>query len=332
MSSERKPLENFNVDTMSGIYPGSRTMVYQRLRLRPAADGSQEWLQIQWYAEPPAAVVSPTSRTQRRADLCARLEAPTDADFLPRLHAVLAVTGEAPDACFSCRNWQPVAQRTPDGLPVGHCRWGEGMVANSQPTPETLAHQSGLSLACDHHQPVDRVAPIPDGVSGVAAVPVPKAAELDADRLPFWPRLLHFLRGKPRLEVDWTSEVIERSGVGAGTEPCFVCQGRLANLGALAVASPEDDKQTLSVWRCRACYTTYVNDWTDRWERLDSLETEERYYRVAPAEAYAALRIIHATTGGEHPARRHERRQQRAQILALLGDKTPLSHQVRQGR
>jgi hypothetical protein len=103
-------------------------------------------------------------------------------------------------------------------------------------------------------------------------------------------------------------------------------------LGALAVASPEGDKQTLSVWRCRSCYTDYFNDWTDRWERLESLETEERYYRIAPAEAYAALHIIHSTEGGDHPGRRDDRRQQRAQMLALVAGKQPLSHQVRQGR
>jgi hypothetical protein len=111
-----------------------------------------------------------------------------------------------------------------------------------------------------------------------------------------------------------------------------VCQGRLANLGALAVASPEGDKQTLSVWRCRSCYTTYFNDWIDRWERLENLETEERYFRIAPAEAYAALHVIRSTTGGDHPGRREERRQQRAQMLALVVGKQPLSHQIRQGR
>ena len=84
----------------------------------------------------------------------------------------------------------------------------------------------------------------------------------------------------------WEEGLIERSGVGAGTEPCFACQGRIANLGALAVATPEGDKQTFSVWRCRSCYTYYLNDWIDRWERTDSLETEESYYRLCPTEAW----------------------------------------------
>ena len=126
--------------------------------------------------------------------------------------------------------------------------------------------------------------------------------------------------------------MIERSGVGAGTEPCFACQGRIANLGALAVATPEGDKQTFSIWRCRACYTYYLNDWIDRWERTDSLETEERYYRLAPAEALAILAVIDNVVHGEHPARRHERGAERAWLLAFIGARAELSHQIRQGR
>jgi hypothetical protein len=200
--------------------------------------------------------------------------------------------------------------------------------------PESVTVQSALSLACAHRDRLDEppTAPPTGNDSSVANPRVLKSAELDPDRLPFWPRLWHrlFHRNKPTLH--WSAQILERSGVGAGTEPCFVCQGRLANLGALAVASPEGDKQTLSVWRCRSCYTTYFNDWTDRWERLDNLETEERYYRIAPAEAFAALRIIHETKGGDHPGRRQDRRAERDQMLALVSGKTPLSHQIRQGR
>ena len=132
--------------------------------------------------------------------------------------------------------------------------------------------------------------------------------------------------------ASWEAKVIERSGVGAGTEPCFACQGRIANLGALAVATPEGDKQTFSIWRCRACYTYYLNDWIDRWERTDSLETEERYYRLAPAEALAILAVIDNVVHGEHPARRHERGAERAWLLAFIGARAELSHQIRQGR
>jgi hypothetical protein len=127
-------------------------------------------------------------------------------------------------------------------------------------------------------------------------------------------------------------QVVERSGVGAGTEPCFVCRGRLANLGALAVASPDGDKQTLSIWRCRLCHTTYLNDWIDRWERVESLETEEWYYRVAPAEAQLALEIIGREAGSDHPAGREARSHLRTDLMALIANGEPLSHQIRQGR
>ena len=92
------------------------------------------------------------------------------------------------------------------------------------------------------------------------------------------------------------------------------------------------DKQTFSIWRCRNCYTYYLNDWIDRWERTDSLETEERYYRLAPAEALAVLAVIDNVVDAEHPARRHERGAQRAWLLAFIGARAQLSHQIRQGR
>jgi hypothetical protein len=234
------------------------------------------------------------------------------------------------DACYICRHWQPLSVQTVDGLPAGRCGWSDAAAA----LPSALVTQSALSLSCEHLQRLDQPQLVEvERLEPSAVHPqVPKSAELDPDRLPFWPRLWRRLRRPAQPAYNWADQIIERSGVGAGTEPCFVCQGRLANLGALAVASPEGDKQTFSVWRCRNCYTTYLNDWTDRWERLDNLETEESYYRIAPAEAYAALRIIHATTGGEHPGRRHDRSNERAGIISLITGKQPLSHQIRQGR
>ena len=132
--------------------------------------------------------------------------------------------------------------------------------------------------------------------------------------------------------ADVQERLVERSGVGAGTEPCFACQGRIANLGALTVDTDEGDKHTYSVWRCRACHTTYLNSWIDRWERLDSLETEETYYRLAPAEAVEVLAVIDGVVGGEHPAGRHTRAAERAWFEAFVRERRPLSHQRKQGR
>mgnify|MGYP003379185249 CR=1 FL=1 len=38
MESASAPLQPFNFETMSGVYPGTRTQVYQRLRLLARAD------------------------------------------------------------------------------------------------------------------------------------------------------------------------------------------------------------------------------------------------------------------------------------------------------
>jgi hypothetical protein len=161
-----------------------------------------------------------------------------------------------------------------------------------------------------------------------------KSAELDEDRLPRgrrWLRRLQRWIGGPAPQPSGDA-IVERSGVGAGTEPCLACHGRIANLGALTVAAPEGDKETLSVWRCRNCYTTYLNDWIDRWERLDNLETEETYYRIAPAEAQEILAIIAAIPGADHPGGRTQRHRYREQVLEFVRGRAPVSRQIKQGR
>ena len=198
-----------------------------------------------------------------------------------------------------------------------------------------------LALGCTHWQgdaAPSVAAPLLEDGPPAAITPMLKRAELESDeRWTLTGQLRRWLRKSPTPPAvssvqTWKERIVERSGVGAGTEPCFVCQGRIANLGALAVATPEGDKQTFSVWRCRVCYTYCLNDWIDRWERTDSLETEERYYRLSPAEALEVLAVIDDVVHAEHPARRHERTAQRDWMLAFLGDRPPLSHQVRQGR
>jgi hypothetical protein len=334
MATKRRPLQNFNLETMSGIYPGSRTMIYQRVRIQSSGDDEPRWYQLQWYTEPPSALLSPVDAGNDNGATIIDVPSPRHPDFLPLLHATLARHAHKASACYACRHWQRRNLHSEDGLPAGRCQWQD---PDAQ-TPDILATQSALSLACTHFQTSDtpHLDPPENGEIPASQPRMVKSAELDPDRLPFWPRLRHrlqhLLRQRKVVRPELAEQVIERSGVGAGTEPCFVCQGRIANLGALVVASPEGDKQTLSIWRCRSCYTTYFNDWTDRWERLDNLETEEKYYRIAPAEAFIALGIIHTTAGGEHPLRRAERQPQREALLALVTDKVPLSHQIRQGR
>lgn len=319
-------------------------MIYQRLRLHNKNEDATQWYRLQWVEEPSAALLLPQEAYQPVTAPTLTLSNPQAPDFARRLYDELTTAGLTADACFACRHWQPQTSHSVDGLPTGKCQWRAEMEIDAAAIdakaeiPDALETQSALSLACTHF---DRANTPPASPKRDATLPtsqprIQKSAELDPDRLAFWPRLWHRIRHHfgqgTQSNSAWADQIVERSGVGAGTEPCFACQGRLANLGAIAVASDEGDKQTLSVWRCRNCYTLYLNDWTDRWERLDNLETEELYYRLAPAEAYVVLAIIHETIGGEHPGGRQDRHPQRAQLLALVAKKSPLSHQVRQGR
>lgn len=332
----------FNLATMSGVFPGTRTMVYQRVRLAPLAqtDGAPatRWARILWYTAPPACVVEleANAATGGATEALVRIVTPEAATLGAVLMEALAAAGWRLVTCGGCTYWQPHTARNPDDLPTGRCTWQRGA---ESPLPDLMA-QSLLALACDHWQAAaaaPQPAPVDAGVALVAVAPIRKRAEQESDeRWTLIGQLRRWLR-KPTPNTTtpaptWEERVIERSGVGAGTEPCFACQGRIANLGALAVATPEGDKQTFSVWRCRSCYTYYLNDWIDRWERTDSLETEERYYRLSPAEALEVLAVIDNVVHAEHPARRHERDAQRAWMLEFIQGHALLSHQIRQGR
>ncbi|MEZ4865394.1 MAG: hypothetical protein R3C14_29060 [Caldilineaceae bacterium] len=362
----------FNLATMAGVFPGARTKLFQRLRVESLVGEPPEraWIQLLWYDQPAACVAyllppsvpaGKTDATQPIAHkagaykeggaevaeqrVLLRLPDPSAGDLNQRLQAALYAAGWQLLTCGSCAHWQRTALVNPDGLATGDCRWRSGdtgaETAGAQATP--LMVQGEFALLCSGWRKLTGATtmPVADGKVPApgALTPLAKAAESAEIRLPWWQRWRNRWRrrrmapsAQRALAVAWETSLVERSGVGAGTEPCFACQGRIANLGALTTATPEGDKETFSVWRCRHCYTLYLNHWIDRWERLDTLETEERYYRVAPAEARALLALIHQAPGAEHPHRRQERQAERSYFLDFLAGRAPLSHQIRQGR
>jgi hypothetical protein len=287
-----------------------------------------------------------------------RLPEPLSGNFGVQLQKALEANGVQLMACGSCALWQPAAAKTDDGLPAGRCMWeasrqdaganisvGDACAPNTLATKKvatsTLTVQSLLALDCSRWRAADGAGAQQPSEEPVVLEPMTKRAERESDaRWSWWGRLRRRWAGSAATTdklsavttANWEDQIVERSGVGAGTEPCFACQGRIANLGALAVASPEGDKQTFSVWRCRQCFTYYLNDWIDRWERTDSLETEETYYRLAPQEALEILAVIDGVVDAEHPARRHERGAERAWMLQFIGARPVLSHQIKQGR
>lgn len=326
----------FNLKTMSGIHPGTRSQIYQRLQLLPGPT----WATLMWFTQPSARVLTiqsgeedePGGQTPSMLTWeIPEAETGTAPDLLAALGASLVEEGWQLRACGTCRHWQPLDLTTDDDLPAGRCTWTSDS-ESPIPGPARLRFQSALALGCEQWESGPYTGPDEHPTLDLPAAPVQPTPAPDMNLRDRVKRLLG--KGKPdRLPRSrWTDNLLERSGVGAGTESCFVCQGRIANLGAIAVDTDENDKRTFSVWRCRTCGAYYLNDWTDRWERLDSLETEERIFRLAPGEALHILALINSTDGAEHPANRHQRTDQRRVLESFIADRAPLSHQIRQGR
>jgi hypothetical protein len=103
----------------------------------------------------------------------------------------------------------------------------------------------------------------------------------------------------------------------------------LINLGALTAETLDGDTQTLSFWRCRTCFTLLLNSWIDRWRRLDTLETEESLYRLAPQEAIQMLGFL--DTSSAHNSGR-ESAPQLGAILQIVNTQQPLTSEIKRGR
>lgn len=325
-------IQLFNLESMAGVSPGTRTQRFQRVRLLPLQTVAEPvWAQILWYDDPRSCVIFLLEANGRPAsEPLVRVVEP-DHPVYSLLQNALQRAGWRLQSCGGCRHWHPESGQTEEGLAAGRCWWDGGDEAS------VLHLQSELALCCPHWEQAggEPMADPLKGVQGETIKPLRKIAEISESKLSFWQRLWRRTLRQVRLASvasSWEERLAERSGVGAGAEPCCACQGRIANLGALAVETDEGDTQTFSVWRCRLCFTTYLNDWIDRWVRLENLETEERYYRVAPSEAIELLNLIYAVQGAEHPARRRERTAQRQHILQFMARRTPVSHQIRQGR
>ena len=133
----------FNLQTMSGVFPGTRTMVFQRVRVRPIGQddeeqGAAQWARLLWYEEPAACVVELGS-------ILLRIPEPLRGDFGKRLEEALAANGLRLMACGSCAFWQPMAVQTGDGLPAGRCIV-RGNAGEDACAPDALAAQSALGV------------------------------------------------------------------------------------------------------------------------------------------------------------------------------------------
>ncbi len=127
MRSDHETVQPFNLETMSGVFPGTRTQIFQRLRLRSIAGdkGEMTWSQFLWFAQPPVAVLVRTIKegTQLSDAPILELIQPLQGNFLHRLEEAARSRGWQLEICGSCDAWQSLAERNPDGVPTGLCGW-----------------------------------------------------------------------------------------------------------------------------------------------------------------------------------------------------------------
>ncbi len=327
----------FNLDTMSGIYPGERPAVYQRLLAAPVdmPHAQARRFRLDWEQQPPGPLFhSDGPPDDNVATLPAFRLAVDDArDACSALAAELDQRGWSLHACGTCAWWRAQPSTTADGLSVGHCAYQP--IADPPPATAQLAAQSSLAPACSHWRAAGDLAPFASdrrlNLADSASQAPDDAAERSTPSL--WQRLrARLLPQSPTARPEPAPTLPLRKVTAVGTEPCFACQGRIAGLGALNAHTAHNDKETFTVWRCHVCYTTYLGDWIDRWVRLDSLETEETLVRIAPATAAALLDEFQSARAGTGEQRAGAFAALDARLRTIMQNTVPLSHQVKQGR
>lgn len=206
------------------------------------------------------------------------------------VQAAVTARGWEVQACGACVYWHVTS--TDLSGSTGVCAW-----PSADPPRGSSAQQRVLAAPCMHFAATAADA----GPQPAAAVPPVEAAP--GTGRPWWQRL-RLRRSGPSMTPPGLreQEVAERSGKRPGTIPCLACPGRMANLGAQNCRTSEGDERTFSIWRCRQCLGYYLNDWTDKWVRTDSLEVVDIYYRLAPQESLTCLGMIEQVSLKRMPA------------------------------
>jgi len=313
-------LDPFNLDSMSGVHPGRRAAIYQRLLVAPRerAGLPARWFRLSWDGLPPGPIFHSDGKAAEENLPEFRLALSDSRQTGAALAHELGRRGWSLHACTTCAYWREQPQATPDGIASGRCTFmPDGISPDAVPE---LMSQSALSLACPHWVDGGSAASLPAASEVVRGKPAPPAPSL-------FRRLAALFTRKQGKRDRPTVSVLPAKTNAVGTEPCFVCQGRIARIGSTTFATPQNDNETFTVWRCHACFTTYLGDWIDRWVRTDSLETEEAFYRIAPAVAGDLLAAFEARSAGAVDDDALETR-----LRTLTQATEPLSRQVKQGR
>ncbi|MEM7125234.1 MAG: hypothetical protein AAF702_02835 [Chloroflexota bacterium] len=357
-------LNSFNLETMSGVFPGTRTQRHHTVRLlrsmiyQGTRNQASQWAKVFWHEESASAIV-----LQQGGEQLIQFKLRTGDEASALLQQALMDIGWRLSTCGSCRFWHQDKQKADEGLPRGDCRWsGQENEARAADGNESfyyeLAVQGALTLFCPqwqvrntHAEELDVVGHQPPYMASLEDNGDLTTAPIKEPSPNWLHRLLRRFNvrkeDRPQENENRQGSLLaqmERSGVGAGTDPCPGCYGRIANLGAYVLETDEGDQQTLSIWRCRVCHGTYLNSWIDRWTRLDTLETEETLYRLAPWEAAQIVAQLCNFQNSQRLSRRSRELPKPHQdeidpgdsmdewLLSWVQNRQALTHQIRHGR
>ena len=148
-------LQPFNLATMSGVFPGSRTQIFQRARvLSMAATPTNGWIQLLWDegngAPRRCKVFLATPGSATPAAPLLELTVSELSQFHPQLAQALQQVGWQLASCGTCQHWRsarpPGAATTESFFPIGRCHWD----TDGAKIPRSLRQQSPLALQCPH--------------------------------------------------------------------------------------------------------------------------------------------------------------------------------------
>ena len=138
MTDQSRNLTLFNPATMSGVLPGTRTKVFQRLRLlphstnerttKPVADSAPsvpaQWAQLLWYDDPAVCRLYLLQDTNQTISESPLFELERSALTNAQLHRSLGEAGWQANMCGNCCFWSARDAQNDEGLTFGDCTWG----------------------------------------------------------------------------------------------------------------------------------------------------------------------------------------------------------------
>ncbi len=196
---------------MSGVHPGRRAAIYQRLLVAPndPAGSPAHWFRLSWDGLHPGPLLHPDGKAAEENLPEFRLTLSDSRQAGAALATELGRRGWSLHACTTCVFWREQPQATPDGIASGRCTYKPDSFSTDA-VPELMS-QSALSLACPHWVAGGSAAPLPPASEAGRGKPAPSATGL-------WRMPAAVITGEQNSATALRSRSWRTSAVG--TEPC----------------------------------------------------------------------------------------------------------------